>query len=281
MAIVVITGASSGIGQATARLLATQGHSLVLAARRRERLQQLTSELGRRTAVLAVPADLARAEDIEKLAQAAGERFGQIDVWINNAGVGGPSRPWWQADVQAIQQVVAVDLVAPLLSVRAAFPWLRRSGHGHIINVGSVAGHIGVSGPYSASKFGIRGLSESLRRELAPYGIRVSLLSPGFVRTEMTAGVPVNMPGPEVVARAIARLIRHPRREVVVPGWYRLPMLLNRLLPGLVDPALIWFHRHENAHGMDGREDGRTEGRTDGRTDRRKEERNSRRYGRA
>lgn len=238
MAVVVITGASSGIGAATARLLAAEGHTLVLAARRQDRLEALAAELGSRDRVLPVVTDVTRREDVEALASRAGEAFGRIDVWINNAGVGIPY-PWWEQPPEAIVRVVETNLTGAIFGARAAIPWMIRQDGGHIINVGSMAGHVPFFSVYSATKAGLRGFTEGLRRELRPYGIHVSLVSPGFIRTEMTRGI--SMPGmapPEVVARAIVRLVARPRREVVVPGWYRLFILLNGLAPGLLDRAV-------------------------------------------
>lgn len=237
MAIVVITGASSGIGEAAARALAERGHRLVLAARRVDRLQALAAELGARTEVVVVPTDVADRAQVEALARRAGEHFGGIDVWINNAGIA-HRHPWWELSPEAIDRVIDVNLRAAIHGARAAIPWMLRQRRGHIINVASVSGLVGVSGVYSATKFGLRGHSEALRRELAPYGIHVSLVSPGFVRTEMTANNPMPMPPASVVGKVIANLIDRPRREVVVPGWYRLAVWLNAAAPWLVDRAL-------------------------------------------
>jgi short-subunit dehydrogenase len=234
VAVVVITGASSGIGEATARELAAQGHKLVLAARRADRLEALAGELTGRCEVLTVQADMGVAEQVEALARQTVERFGAIDVWINNAGLG-PQKPWLQADPADLKQVVDVNLTAPILAARAVVPYMKAQGRGHFINVASVAGHIGTWGVYSATKFGLRGFSEALRRELMPYGIKVSVVSPGFIATEMTKHRKIKMPGPEVVARAIARVVRRPRRELVVPGSYRFLIWLNAHFPWLVD----------------------------------------------
>ena len=131
--------------------------------------------------------------------------------------------------------MVATNLTGPILAEQAALQWMLPAKRGHIINVASVAGHIGTTGVYSATKFGLRGHTEALRRELAPFGIRVSMVTPGFIRTEMTRDNPMPMPSADVAARVIARLIEHPRREVVVPGWYRALIAFNRFFPGLTD----------------------------------------------
>lgn len=236
MAVVVITGASSGIGAATARVLAKAGHSLVLAARRTERLEQLAGELSG-SPVCVVPTDVTIPEQVSKLADLAVERFGRIDVWINNAGVGHPE-PWWEADAESLAHVAAVNLNAVWLGSQAALRYMLPQERGQIINVASVAGHIGTTAIYSATKFGVVGFSEALRRELRHKHVQVCIVSPGFVKTEMTANVRFPMPPPETVGRAIARLIRHSRREIIVPRWYRLLIILNIVAPGLVDRIL-------------------------------------------
>jgi NAD(P)-dependent dehydrogenase (short-subunit alcohol dehydrogenase family) len=242
MAVVVITGASSGIGEATAKALAARGHSLAVAARRTERLKQLVQETDAADRILIVPADVSEPAALKALADAAGERFGRIDVWINNAGVSYPdSVPWWELPPERVENIVRVNFLAPILSVGAALPWLKKGKNPQIINIGSVAGFVAVRGIYSATKFGIRGLTEAMRRELASEGITTSMVSPGYVRTELTANRDKvsNMPGPEIVVNKIVNLVEHgARRNVVVPGYYRLPIWLNTLLPGFVDFAL-------------------------------------------
>lgn len=261
MAVVVITGASSGIGEATARLLAARGHDLILAARRLERLEAIAREIQERRgpdpgsgdaggagpglgrAVEIVAADLSDPRQADRVAARALERFGRVDVWINNAGIGQGGKIFWEMSHQEIERLVDVDLVAPLLACRAVIPHMIAQGTGHIINVASVAGHIGTSPAYSAAKFGLRGFSEALRRQLAPHGIAVSIVSPGLIRTPMTRDVAMRMPGPERVARVIARLVRRPRREVVVPAWYRGLIAINRALPALADRTALRIYR--------------------------------------
>jgi short-subunit dehydrogenase len=241
MAVVVITGASSGLGEATARVLAGEGHTLVLAARRADRLEalaaRLTEELAGHAEILVVPTDVADPDQVEGLIQRALERFGRIDVWVNNAGVG-PASPWWEASRAEVERVIGVNFTAPLLADRALIPVLIAQGSGHIINVASVAGHIGTTGLYSATKFGVRGHTEALRRELKRYGIHVSIVSPGFVDSEMTRRHGRKLPPARIVGEAIARLIRRPRREVVVPGWYRVLIWVSRLSAALTDRVL-------------------------------------------
>lgn len=238
---VLLTGASSGIGEAAAYDLSARGYALVLAARREDRLRRLARELdpsGSR--VIAVPCDVADPAAREALVRAALQHFGRIDVLVNNAGVGLGGGAWWKDPDFA--RVLHVNLEAAMALTALVLPPMVERGQGHIVNVASVAGQVATEGVYSASKFGVRGFSFALRRELWGSGVAVSVVSPGFVRTEMTAGSRLNklglpMPGPEVVAQAIAGVLARPRREVTVPRLYRLAALAEAL-PALSDPLI-------------------------------------------
>lgn len=232
---VVITGVSSGIGRVTARELARRGYRLVLAARRAEELEQLADELGRER-VLVVPTDVTDDASRRHLIEQARAAFGSIDVLINNAGVT-IERGWWWDDPDPLR-VLRVNLEAPIELTRLVLPEMRARGSGHIVMIGSVAGRVATNGMYSASKFGLRGFSHALRRELLGSGVHVSLVAPGFVRSEMTASARLPMPGPEVVARAVADVLLRPRREVTTPAWYAPLAALDALLPPLGD-ALV------------------------------------------
>ena len=240
--VAVLTGASSGIGEAAARELSRRGYALVLAARRLDKLEFLARQLdpgGQR--VVAVQADVADPADRAHLIAEAQRRFGHIDALINNAGISIASGMWWDAPDPL--RVLHVNLDAPIELTRLVLPAMRARRRGHIVNVGSVAGSVAFQGIYSASKFGLRGFSLALRRELLGSGVEVSLVSPGFIRTELTQNAKLPMPGPEIVARAIADVLERPRREVVVPGGYRLATLLDQLAPGLVDRAVALIRR--------------------------------------
>jgi short-subunit dehydrogenase len=237
---IIITGASSGLGEATARLLAANGHRLVLAARRVDALETLAQEInpsGKR--VITAACDVTKFDDLENLIARARGVFGPVDVLVNNAGIGGPLGKWWELERTEFQTVFDTNLIAAVELSRLVLPEMLARHSGHIINMGSVAGRAASSSLYSASKFGLRGFSMSLRRELLGSGVSVSLIAPGFIKTPMTDfGPPLPMPGPEIVARAVLNLLDHPRAEVIVPGWYRPLIWLETLLPGLMDRVI-------------------------------------------
>jgi short-subunit dehydrogenase len=236
---VIITGASSGIGEATARAFIAAGHRVVLAARRSELLEPLAQELDPTgTRVLVVPCDVRQHNQLEALIQTARNKFGAVQVLVNNAGVGTDDVTWWDEPIEAIDWILETNLSAPIYLSRLVLPEMLAAKHGHIINIGSVAGQIAVSSLYSASKFGLRGMSLSLRRELLRTGVHVSLVSPGYIRTPMTKkaqGLGMPMAEPSVVANAILGLLERPRAEVIVPWWYGLFIGLERLLPFIGD----------------------------------------------
>jgi NAD(P)-dependent dehydrogenase (short-subunit alcohol dehydrogenase family) len=244
--VALITGASRGIGAATARELARRGYALVLAARSAGPLATLAAELSRSgAAALPIPTDLRSPDEIQRLARLALAHFGRIDALIHNAGIGG-DRPIAQMDGPIVATIIDTNLRAPIELTRALLPGMLERRSGAIIFVASVVGHIGVpsSAIYSASKFGLRGFAHGLRREVAQHGIGVTIISPGFIKTDMTRWMgDLPFPGPEIVAGAIADAITRPRRELFVPRYYRLLVWLEHLLPGLADVVLGWRAR--------------------------------------
>lgn len=187
--VVVITGASSGIGEATARLLAKQGNQIVLGARREEKLKKIVSEIksdgGK--AIYCVT-DVTKVSDQEALAQKAMETFGRIDVWINNAGLM-PLSLFAEDKVDDWEKCVNVNLTGVLYGIHACLGIMHEQKSGHIINIGSLSSHqTGLTcGVYAATKFGVRAISETLREEeaAAKTGIRVTMLAPGMIATEL------------------------------------------------------------------------------------------------
>ena len=189
--IVVVTGASSGLGEATARLLSAQGATVVLGARRADRLQSLAKDLESRGGkALALTTDVTRREQVKALVDSAVQTYGRIDVMINNAGLM-PQAPLERLKVDEWEQMIDVNIKGVLYGIAAALPHMQRQKAGHFINVSSVAGHR--VGPgfavYAATKFAVRALSEGLRQEVKPYNIRTTVISPGAVATELPDSV--------------------------------------------------------------------------------------------
>ncbi|WP_343715491.1 SDR family oxidoreductase [Inquilinus sp.] len=189
--VVVITGASSGLGEATARLLSEQGAAVVLGARRADRLKALVDELvWRGGKALAVTTDVADRAQVQALVDAAVQAHGRVDVMINNAGLM-PQAPLERLAVDDWDRMIDVNLKGVLYGIAAVLPVMQRQKAGHIINVSSVAGH--KVGPgftvYAATKHAVRALSEGLRQEVKPYNIRTTVISPGAVATELPASV--------------------------------------------------------------------------------------------
>lgn len=187
--VVMITGASSGIGEASARRLAQHGAKLVLAARRTDRLAQLAAELGEST--LWAATDVTRLDELEALAMAARERFGRIDVLINNAGIM-PISMLAQGCVDDWSRMIDVNIKGVLYGIHAVLGGMLAQGSGHIINISSVAGlTVGPgSAVYSGTKFAVRAISEGLRQECVGK-VRVTTICPGLVTSELTESITI------------------------------------------------------------------------------------------
>jgi NADP-dependent 3-hydroxy acid dehydrogenase YdfG len=233
--IAIVTGASSGIGAAAACELGRRGATVVLAARRIGLLEaQVRSIREAGGEAIAVPADVADGTDIHMLAEQTIELFGRVDVLVNNAGA------FWMrslasSSAEQITGLAQVNLLGAMLLTRAVLPGMLERRHGAIISVGSLSGRVAMEPLYSATKYGLRGFSLALRRQLAGTGVSVSLVSPGNINTEMTRHVTARLPEPSLVATAIADLVRRPRREVVVPGRHYAIAWLEQAFPTLAD----------------------------------------------
>jgi NADP-dependent 3-hydroxy acid dehydrogenase YdfG len=184
--VVVITGASSGLGAATARHLSEQGALVTLGARRTERIHALADELGGSGRAIAVQTDVTQCDQVKNLVDAAAEAYGRIDVMINNAGLM-PQSPLDRLKIDDWNRMIDVNIKGVLYGIAAALPYMRQQKSGHIVNVSSVAGHKVRSGGavYAATKHAVLALSEGLRQEVKPYNIRTTVISPGAVTTEL------------------------------------------------------------------------------------------------
>jgi NADP-dependent 3-hydroxy acid dehydrogenase YdfG len=195
--VVVITGASSGLGEAAARRLAKDGAKVVLGARRTDRLEKLASEL-KLDGKAVVRTDVSKVDEVKRLVDRAVELHGRVDVMINNAGLM-PQSPLDRLKIEDWDRMIDVNIKGVLYGIAAALPHMEAQKSGHFINVASVAGHKVRAGGavYSATKTAVRVLSEGLRQEVKPYNIRTTIISPGMVATEL----PDSVTEPDVAER--------------------------------------------------------------------------------
>ena len=201
----LITGASSGIGEATARLAAKEGYRLVLAARSEDKLQALAKELD----ALPVRCDVTEWDDQQRMVAAALERFGQLDVVFANAGFGAP-RGFQESTVEHWRSMVLTNVYGAALTIRASLPSLYES-QGHALLTGSVAGRRALPGSlYSCTKWAVTAMGEALRQEVDGSGIRVSVIEPGMVRTPFFDKPPENALEPADIARAVMYVVAQP-----------------------------------------------------------------------
>lgn len=249
-AVAIITGASSGIGAATAQAFAAAGADVVLAARSTERLEQLAATLPGRP--LVVPTDVSDAQSATALVERTVAERGRVDILINNAGIGviGPVESVSPDDML---QVYRINVLGSLHTIQAVVPHMRQRKRGHIINVSSVVGKSALpfAGGYCASKGAIDRLTEALRMELGGSGIRVTLVRPGTTRTEFGGHrlghgrevrrlTPRGVP-PERVAQTLVRAAHREPRVAYVTLGDRVQLLVAALLPGLVERVVPWF----------------------------------------
>lgn len=253
--VILVTGATSGIGQETARLLARHNVKLIITARRKSRLDTLASEiisLGSEAHI--VPADVTNISHISHLVQSSIKKFGRIDVLINVAGWG--VYKWFEEyTYEEIEEQCKVNFLGLAELTRQVIPFMKNEGSGHIINMCSYSSKI-VFPPltvYSATKYAIEGLTDGLRRELGPWGIHVSRVHPSAVTgTEYSqhslqrGGVGYTSPSigritKKYVAEQLLSLIEYPRPSLFLGRWYDVPVFFNTHFPWLVDQVAFWW----------------------------------------
>ena len=237
-AVALVTGGSSGIGAATARMLAAAGARPLVTGRDRQRLARVAAQTGG----VALIADLADPDGAAELAGAALRAApGGIDVLINNAGIGWAGR-FCDLPAATEERLVTVNLVAPLRLTRLLTPPMTERGRGHVVFVSSIAGATGVRGEaaYAATKAGVRYFAESIRYELRGSGAGVSVVIPGVIDTPFfdRRGTPYQRRrpapvSPERVARAIRTAVEGDRHEIYVPRWLRYPAWMHGAAPGV------------------------------------------------
>ena len=244
---IVLTGATGGIGSAVARCLSDQGANLILVARNQQKLQQLQQQLGKQHLILAV--DLSTVEGRAALHNSCAQHPHGIDILINNAGIS-EFALLQQMTADRISELLHVNLISAIDTCRLLLPLLLKRANGQIINVGSTFGSIGHPGfsVYCASKFGLKGFSEALRRELLDTDVKVSYFAPRATKTTINTDSVTNMNAelgnamdePEQVASALAKLIHDGKAAHYFLGWpEKLFVRVNALIPSLVDKALL------------------------------------------
>jgi short-subunit dehydrogenase len=245
---VVLTGAGGGIGSALAMRLAQRGARLLVVGRQRQNLETLAGQAQRTGALAEIAiADICTQGGRAAVLQAVEQKLAGVDLFINNAGVL-DFADFSEADPATIERVISTNLLAPILLTRALLPAMMRRKCGRIVNIGSAFGSIGYPGfsVYCASKFGLRGFSEALRRELTGTGVGVTYVAPRSVRTAMNPesvtrladATGMQVDEPEWVADQIIRAIEGDRDRVALGFPERLFARINALWPGIVDGSI-------------------------------------------
>lgn len=249
--VVVVTGASMGIGEAMTKTFAAEGATVVLSSRSIDRVEAARSRIGNPDRTLAVACDISDPAQAKALLQTTLGRFGRVDVWVNNAGFGLVDS-LEQMDMSACRTMFDTNLFGAIQCMQNVIPVMRQQGSGCIINVSSVAGFIGVPymAAYGATKHALNCISRATRVELQGTGIRILNVCPGFVDTQFSANAirgtdrkkmrATNQRGisAEQVARATLRGYLSNKREVVVPWFYNLVILAYRIFPSAIEKAM-------------------------------------------
>lgn len=241
--VVLITGASSGIGRCLAFDFARRGATVIGCGRSQERLERTLSELQRASPSSAmIRCDVGDRENVQSMVDKVLADFGKIDILINNAGVG-MRKPFAETSLDAIEEILRINYLGMVYCTHAVLPAMLAQRSGHIVNVSSVAGHMGIlnMAGYCASKFAMNGFSESLYHELKPHGIQVAVVCPGPVRTDFNrtfAGTLPKAPSgliidPEVVSGKVFRAMEKRRFGITTPRSLELLCRFKGMAPGL------------------------------------------------
>lgn len=245
--VVVVTGASMGIGESIAKDFAGRGASVVLVARNAQRLEAARARVGGANTI-ATPCDVTRREDLERVLQTALTRFGRVDVWVNNAGHGLMDSVA-QMDLTECRRMFETNLFAVIQAMQLVAPVMQKQGSGAIINISSVAGYIAVPymAAYGATKRALNAITRGARMELEKSGVQVINVCPGYIATDFAQnavkgkeryrlGVAARTGiTPDQVARAVMQAYQKNKREVVVPWKDRIFIVLYQLAPGIVE----------------------------------------------
>jgi short-subunit dehydrogenase len=254
--VVVITGASMGIGEAIAKLFADEGASIVLLSRDAARAEAARSRIGHTDRTLALSCDVRNREEIDRVVSLTLHHFQRIDIWINNAGHGLMDTVA-NVDMTACRETFDTNFFGTVACMQAALAVMKRQGSGSIINISSVAGHLPLPfhAVYSATKFAMNAFGKAANVELHGSGIHVTTVCPGYVRTDFAANAikgaeaktvrPAAVRGisAERVARAVLRGYLKRKREVVVPWTMHLPIKVYQLFPGIVERVMVRMPR--------------------------------------
>lgn len=254
--VVVVTGASSGIGKESAREFAKRRASVVLVSRNKDKLDEAARELsGYQTSVLVCPCDISKKEEVNQMSQQVIKKFGKVDILVNNAGFGiyGEFR---NLKVEEIESQMATNYLGMVYCTKAFLPKMMEQKSGHIVNVASVAASFGIPSMagYCASKFAMLGFSESLYHELKGSGVGITVVSPIMVRTNFFSNESfARMPrytaalSPATVAKAVVRAASSPRLEIVTPQVVRIAIWFKQTLPYLINPIVGGIFRRSKA----------------------------------
>ena len=241
--IVLITGASSGIGRCLAIDFAKLGAVVIGCGRSQERLDQTLNEIrshGRTVKI--IPCDVGSREQVRAMVAEVMEKFGRVDILINNAGIG-MRKPFADTPIETVEEIMRTNYLGMIYCTHAVLPSMIERRSGHIVNISSVAGVIGfvnIAG-YCGSKFAMNGFSEALYHEVKPYGIHVSVICPGPVRTEFTRAFDEELPKspsslivePEFISRVVLHAMESKKFEVVTPRSLALICRAKRMMPGV------------------------------------------------